>query len=123
MLQLPNFHMSLILGLPAILLLGMGALLYETSREKHTFHHGICAGLSLLLTTINIITILPTTAIVLTSPDLFHFIHILLGAIGYVFGIIAFLTGISGIRTRIPGYIALISWTTVFVMGYLQFLA
>ncbi len=120
----PNYHMTILLGLPAIILLGIGALLYEISREKYTRHHGICAGLSILLTTINIIGIIPTTIIVLTGTwfDLFHIAHILIGIVGYIFGVVAFITGISGIRTKIPGYIALISWTTVFVMGYVQYL-
>lgn len=111
--------MTIILGLPAIILLAIGTLLYQISKEKYTFAHGICAGLSLLLTTVNIIGIIPTTGVVLGAgaADLFHFLHIIIGTIGYIFGIIAFLTGISGVRTKIPGLIALISWTTVFVMG------
>ncbi|MHA1909272.1 MAG: hypothetical protein ACW98Y_18390 [Candidatus Thorarchaeota archaeon] len=120
---IPNYHMTIILGLPAIILLAIGTLLYQISKEKYTFAHGVCAGLSLLLTTINIIGIIPATNAVLSSSvDLFHFIHIILGTIGFIFGIIAFITGISGVRTKIPGLIALISWTTVFVMGYIQFL-
>jgi len=124
MLQIPNFHYTLYFGLPAIILLGIGTLLYETSKEKHTFHHGVCAGLALLLTTINIIGILPTTAILLSGPyvDLFHLVHIILGAIGYIAGLGAFVSGISGIRTKIPGYTALICWTIVFLMGYFQFM-
>ncbi|MHA1576903.1 MAG: hypothetical protein ACTSU3_06045 [Candidatus Thorarchaeota archaeon] len=122
-IEIPNFHMTIILGLPAILLLAIGTLLYQISKEKYTFAHGICAGLSLLLTTINIITIIPATnAALSTSVDLFHFAHIVLGIVGYAFGIIAFVTGISGVRTKKPGLIALVSWTVVFIMGYVQFL-
>ncbi|MHA1904005.1 MAG: hypothetical protein ACXADL_07485 [Candidatus Thorarchaeota archaeon] len=119
-----NFHMTIILGLPAIILLLIGTLLYQISREKYTFAHGMCAGLSLLLTTINIVTILPMTGTVLSigGIDLFHLIHIILGVIGYLFGVGAFLTGISGIRTKVPGLVALVCWTVVFVMGYIQFL-
>jgi hypothetical protein len=119
-----NFHMTIILGLPAIVLLGVGTLLYFISHEKYTFTHGVLAGLSLLLTTVNILTILPMTSLVLSVPgiDLFHFIHIVLGAIGYVFGLMAFVTGISGVRTKVPGLVAFVCWTTVFVMGYIQFL-
>ena len=122
-IEFPNFHMTIILGLPAIILLAIGTLLYQISKEKYTFAHGICAGLSLLLTTINIIGIIPaTTAVLSTSVDLFHLMHIVLGIIGYAFGITAFVTGISGVRTKIPGFVALVSWTAVFVMGYIQFL-
>ncbi|MFQ5832640.1 MAG: hypothetical protein ACE5H4_08065 [Candidatus Thorarchaeota archaeon] len=119
-----NWHMTIILGLPAIVLLGIGTLLYYISKEKYTFAHGVCAGLSLLLTTINIVVIIPMTNTVLSAPpvDLFHMIHIVLGIIGYGFGIGAFLTGISGIRTKIPGLVALVCWTMAFVMGYVQFL-
>jgi hypothetical protein len=115
--------MTIILGLPAIILLAIGTLLYQISKEKYTFAHGVCAGLSLLLTTINIIGIIPATNAVLSSSvDLFHFIHIILGTVGFGFGLVAFITGISGVRTKIPGLIAFVSWTVVFVMGYVQFL-
>lgn len=119
-----NWHMTIILGLPAVVLLGIGTLLYYISKEKYTFAHGVCAGLALLLTTINIIVIIPMTNSVLSVPpvDLFHLVHIILGIIGYVFGIGAFLTGISGIRTKAPGLVALVCWTLAFVMGYIQFL-
>ncbi len=119
-----NYHMTIILGLPAILLLALGTALYYISQEKYTFAHGVCAGLSLLLTTVNILTILPMTSLVLSLPviDTFHFIHIILGTIGYIFGVIAFITGISGVRVKWPGLTALVCWTTVFVMGYVQFL-
>ncbi len=115
--------MTIILGLPAIVLLAIGTLLYQISKEKYTFAHGVCAGLSLLLTTINIIGIIPgTTAVLSSSVDLFHFAHIIIGIIGYASGITAFVTGISGVRTKIPGLVALVSWTTVFIMGSIQFL-
>lgn len=124
-LQFGNIHLSILLGLPALLLLYVAYGLYEISREKYTFVHGICAGLSLLLTTINIVAVLPMTSAVLGSggADLFHLIHIGLGIIGYLAGIGAFLTGISGIRTKVPGLTAAVCWTIVFVMGYLQYIA
>jgi hypothetical protein len=124
-LQFGNLHMTIFLGLPALILLYIGYALYEISQEKYTFAHGICAGLSLLLTTINIITILPLTDTILRtgSADLFHLIHIGLGTFGYLAGVGAFLTGISGIRTKIPGLTAAICWTIVFVMGYIQYIA
>ncbi|MHA2068331.1 MAG: hypothetical protein ACXABY_28545 [Candidatus Thorarchaeota archaeon] len=121
---IPNWHMTIYLGLPAIILLAIATGLYQVSKEKYTFTHGVLAGLSLLLTTINIVTIIPMTGVVLSLPvvDLFHLLHIIIGAVGYGFGIGAFITGISGVRTKIPGVVALICWTTVFVMGYIQFL-
>ena len=121
-----NLHLTIYLGLPAIILLAIGTLLYQISKEKYTFAHGICAGLSLLLTTINIVVILPDAriGILLNNPalDIFHFIHIIVGTVGYLFGVLAFLTGISGIRVKWPGLTALACWTLVFVMGYVQFL-
>jgi len=124
-LQIDNVHMTIILGLPALLLLYLGTALYLISQEKYTFAHGVCAGLSLLLTTINIVTILPLTSTILGigGADIFHLIHIGLGVFGYLAGVGAFLTGISGIRTKIPGFTAAICWTIVFIMGYLQYIA
>jgi hypothetical protein len=124
-LQLGDIHLSVILGFPALILLYIATGLYQISREKYTFAHGICAGLALLLTTINIVAILPLTSTVLTAGavDLFHLIHIGLGLIGYLAGIGAFLTGISGIRTKVPGLTAAVCWTIVFVMGYIQYIA
>ncbi|PNX52669.1 MAG: hypothetical protein BV458_08390 [Thermoplasmata archaeon M9B2D] len=125
MLQVDNFHMTIYLGLPALLLLYLGTGLYFVSKEKYTFVHGMCAGLALLLTTINIVAIIPTTGVILSvgGADIFHLIHISLGVIGYLAGIGAFLTGISGIRTKIPGIVAAACWTIVFVMGYIQYIA
>jgi hypothetical protein len=124
-LQLGDIHLSVILGFPALILLYIATGLYQISREKYTFAHGICAGLALLLTTINIVAILPLTSTILTAGavDLFHLIHIGLGLIGYLAGIGAFLTGISGIRTKVPGLTAAVCWTIVFVMGYIQYIA
>ncbi|MFW9786582.1 MAG: hypothetical protein ACFFE2_00505 [Candidatus Thorarchaeota archaeon] len=124
-LQIGNVHMSVILGLPALILLYIGTSLYYISKEKYTFVHGVCAGLALLLTSVNIVAILPLTDTVLRSgsADLFHLIHIGLGVIGYLAGVGAFLTGISGIRTQIPGLTAATCWTIVFVMGYLLYIA
>lgn len=124
-LQFDDLHMTIILGLPALLLLWLGTALYQISQEKYTFAHGVCAGLSLLLTTINIVTILPLTDTILRvgGADVFHLIHIGLGVFGYLAGIGAFLTGISGIRTKIPGLTAAVCWTIVFVMGYIQYIA
>lgn len=124
-LQFDNIHMTVFLGLPALILLWTGTALYYISKERFTFVHGLCAGLALLLTTINIVTILPLTNTVLSvgGADIFHLIHISLGIIGYLGGIGAFLTGISGIRTHIPGLVAAICWTLVFIMGYLQYIA
>lgn len=124
-LQIGNIHMTVFLGLPALILLYIGTALYYISKEKYTFVHGVCAGLSLLLTTVNIVTILPLTETLLSAggADLFHLIHIGLGVIGYLAGVGAFLTGISGIRTHIPGLVAAFCWTIVFVMGYIQYIA
>jgi hypothetical protein len=124
-LQFSDIHLSIILGLPALLFLYVGSALYYISKEKYTFIHGICAGLALLLTTVNIVAIIPLTGSILSvgGADLFHLIHIALGITGYLAGIGAFLTGISGIRTKIPGLLAAICWTIVFVMGYIQYIA
>lgn len=85
----------------------------------------MCSGIGArLLTTINIVLIIPMTNTVLSVPpvDLFHLVHIILGIVGYLFGIGAFVTGISGVRSKVPGLVALVCWTLAFVMGYIQFL-
>ena len=117
-------HMNIYIGGTAILCLALGTLLYEIDNQKFTKTHGILATIAFTLTTINVIFILqPGLAIVGTfieNPsgiDWSHLIHITTGIIGYVAGIVAVITGLSGIRTKKPGYIALIFWTFNFLYG------
>ncbi len=115
-------HYSLYLGLAAVLCLLIGTILYEKNNQL-TRVHGFLAGMSLILTTINIIFIIPATSSVVNSwvgganIDWLHLIHITFGIIGYGAGIIAMLTGLSGIRTKKPGYVALIFWSFNLIFG------
>jgi hypothetical protein len=117
-------HMNIYIGGTAIVCLALGTLLYEIDNQKFTKTHGILATIAFTLTTINVILILqPGLAIIGTfiekpsGIDWGHLIHITVGIIGYIAGIIAVITGLSGIRTKKPGYIALIFWSFNFLYG------
>jgi len=113
-----------IIGGIAIISLATGTILYLVNQEKFTKAHGLLAGTSLILTTINIITVIQPTASVLPillQPTMFlQLLHIILGVIGYSAGIIAFLAGLSGHRSRIYGFIALGCWTFNYIQGLLS---
>ncbi len=113
-----------IIGGIAIISLATGTILYLINQEKFTKIHGLLAGTSLILTTINIITVIQPTASVLPillQPTMFlQLLHIILGVIGYSAGIIAFLAGLSGHRSRIYGFIALGCWTFNYIQGLLS---
>ena len=113
-------HLNYILGGIAIVSLTIGTILYQVNREKFTRTHGYLAGTSLILTTINIILIVPN--VVLTIDAIVEFmplrlLHIILGVIGYVAAIVAFISGLSGHRTRFPGFIALGCWGFNYIQG------
>ncbi len=132
-------HMQIYLGGAAVISLGLGTLLYEYGRNgkgslassKYVKAHGLLAGTSLILTTINVYFIVnktgstlttmfdPTRIIAWSSGEIVHFLHIVFGIAGFAFGIIAMLTGLAGIRTRIPGYLALLFWGFNFIHGLL----
>ncbi len=115
-------HLSIYIGLAAVLCLGIGTILYEKNNQL-TKAHGILAGVAFILTTINIIFVIPMTSSVVGSwigggeIDWMHFIHIAFGIIGYGAGAIAIFTGISGIRTKKAGYVALIFWSFNLISG------
>ena len=113
-------HLNYIIGGIAILSLAIATILYQINREKYTRTHGILAGTSLILTTINIILIVPNA--VATFDTIVQFmplrlLHIILGIIGYAAGIVAFVAGLSGHRTRVPGFIALGCWGFNYIQG------
>ncbi|KKL95069.1 hypothetical protein LCGC14_1858330 [marine sediment metagenome] len=115
-------HLNYIIGGIAIVSLATATILYQINREKYTKIHGLLAGTSLILTTINVILIVPATVKVIGTVAQalnLHFLHIILGIIGYVAAIIAFLAGLSGHRTRIPGFVALGCWTFNYIQGLL----
>jgi len=117
-------HYGAILGGLAVGCLAVGTILYERDREKYTKTHGYLASSSLVLTTINLLFIVVPTinflGVFTSNPDITmygHVLHIVAGAVGLTAGTIAFITGISGIRAKAPGYIALITWTFCYIYG------
>ena len=117
-------HMNIYIGGTAVFCLALGTLLYEIDNQKFTKTHGIMATTAFILTTINVIFIiqpaLGTIGTFIDNPsgiDWGQLIHIIVGVIGYIAGIIAVITGLSGIRTKKPGYIALIFWSFNFLYG------
>jgi len=121
-------HYYIYLGGSAIVLLLTATILYEINRQRFTRAHGLMAGSAFILTTINVILIVPAAASALNafvtvpgalSGDWIHLFHIINGIVGYSFGAIAIFTGLGGIRTRLPGYVALICWTLNFILGIL----
>lgn len=117
-------HLNYILGGIAIVCLAAGTILYQINREKYVRVHGILAGTSLILTTINVILVVPATVTAVVVGKVaetlnLHLLHIILGVIGYVAAIVALLTGLSGHRTRVPGFIALACWGFNYIQGLL----
>lgn len=125
-------HFSIYLGAPAIIALAIGTILYEKDKEKYTKAHGILASISFILTTVNIIFIAIQPALWISffsssswvsffsSSKWVWAIHIILGVGGWIAGLIAAITGLSGIRLKWPGYTALACWSLNFLVGILQ---
>lgn len=115
-------HMNMYLGLLSIIFLGISTILYERSKFS-TRSHGIMSTISLTLTVINVILILETLFSYLQDfrVDVIYYwymiFHIALGGTGLIFGFIALYKGLAGIRTKVPGYLALILWSAAFVTG------
>jgi hypothetical protein len=114
-------HFSIYLGAPAIILLALGTILYERDKEKYTKTHGILAAISFTLTTVNIVFIAIQPEMWLAYfTNWIWAIHIILGVTGWIAGLIAAITGLSGIRVKWPGYTALICWSINILVGILQ---
>jgi len=122
----PNFtswHMGLILGLPALISLSVGTILVLYDEAKYVMWHGLAAGGSLIVTIINIFTLVALTEMeVLNYSGLIHILHIFLGAFGLMTGIASFLFGASGQRNlaRMTGYFTLAGWWGAFLLGLLN---
>lgn len=127
-----EIHFSIYLGAPAIIALAIGTILYEKDKEKYTKAHGILASISFILTTVNIIFIAihpelwisffssSSWVSFFSSSKWIWAIHIILGVSGWIAGLIAAITGLSGIRLKWPGYTALAFWSLNFLVGILQ---
>jgi hypothetical protein len=121
----PNFtswHMGLILGLPALILLSIGTILVLYDEPKYVMWHGLTAGGSLILTIINVILLVTLTPMeILNYSGMIHVLHIILGGMGLMTGVASFLFGASGQRNlaRMTGYFTLAGWWGAFLLGLL----
>jgi len=122
----PNFtswHMGLLLGLPALISLSVGTILVLYDEHKYVMWHGLAAGGSLIVTIINVFTLVALTEMeVLNYSGMIHILHIFLGAFGLMTGIASFLFGASGQRNiaKLTGYFTLAGWWGAFLLGLLN---
>ena len=120
--NITSWHIGLILGLPALVLLSIGTILVLYDEPKYVMWHGFTAGGSLILTIINVILLVfLTPSEVLNYSGMIHVLHIFLGAFGLMTGVASFLFGASGQRNlaRLTGYFTLAGWWGAFLLGLL----
>lgn len=116
-------HYNIYLGVGAISCLLVATILSEKDYRKYNKVHGYLNAIALTLTTINTILIVPETFNLIISwvngvlIDWWHLIHLMLGIIGFIACIYGAFTGLSGIKHKIPGYVALLSWGFNFIFG------
>ena len=83
-----SIHVGLFLGIPALLLLTMGALLVLYNEKKYELLHGYFAGSSWILTLINVILLITLTPqMILDYSGLIHSVHIIFGGFGLLTGL------------------------------------
>ena len=112
--------MGLFLGLPALLLLTMGALLVLFNEKKYVLLYGYFAGSSWILTLTNVILLISLTPqMILDYSGLTHSIHIIFGGFGLTTGFASMLFGISAQRhiAKLTGYITLMCWWGAFLLS------
>ena len=117
-----SWHIGLILGLPALILLSIGTILVLYDEAKYVMWHGLTAGSSLILTIINVILLIfLSPPEILNYSGMIHTLHIFLGAFGLMTGVASFLFGASGQRNiaRMTGYFTLAGWWGAFLLGLL----
>jgi len=117
-----SWHIGLILGLPALILLSIGTILVLYDEAKYVMWHGLAAGGALILTIINVILLIfLSPPEILNYSGMIHTLHIILGAFGLMTGGASFLFGASGQRNlaRMTGYFTLAGWWGAFLLGLL----
>ena len=115
-----SFHVGLFLGLPALLLLTMGALLVLYNEKKYVLIHGYFAGSSWILTLISVILLITLTPqMILDYSGLIHSIHIIFGGFGMTTGFSSMLFGIAAQRhiAKLTGYLTLVCWWGAFILS------
>jgi len=117
-----SIHMGLLLGLPALLLITMGALLVLYNEKKYVLLHGYFAGSSWILSLINVILLITLTPqMILDYSGPTHSMHIIFGGLGMITGFISMLFEISGQRhiAKLTGYFTLAFWWGAFILSWL----
>jgi len=117
-----SWHIGLILGLPALILLSIGTILVLYDEAKYVMWHGLAAGGALILTIINVILLIfLSPPEILNYSGMIHTLHIILGAFGLMTGVASFLFGASGQRNiaKMTGYFTLAGWWGAFLLGLL----
>lgn len=113
-----NLHLAPFIGFPALCLLSIGTIMVIYNEEKLVMYHGLTAGSSWLLTTLNVLLLFSMSEVEMTEfSGVLHTFHILRGAIGLISGFLSALFGISGQRklAKFSGYITLGCWWTAYV--------
>jgi len=115
-----SIHVGLLLGLSALLLLTMGALLVLYNEKKYVLLHGYFVGSSWILTLINVILLITLTPqMILDYSGLIHSVHIMFGGFGLLTGLTSMLFGIAAQRhiAKVTGYITLVCWWGAFLLS------
>lgn len=122
-------HFGYYLGGVAILFMIVGTIVFQinVSRKKESKVHGIFMAITLVLMTINIFLVLNETmdfilgsVDILNINDLGTMIHIILGSIGYLAGVIVVFgtfTNVPGHEMKLPVKIMFLGWTINFLYG------
>ncbi|TXT65247.1 MAG: conserved membrane protein of unknown function [Promethearchaeota archaeon] len=116
-------HYNIYLGAIAIVSLSIATIVSEIDYRKYIKTHGRLSAFALVLSSINLISIIPESIDLIVFwtttlfVDIWHLIHIVLGSVGFVACVYGALKGLSGIRHRPSGYIALGSWGFNFIFG------
>lgn len=117
-----SWHIGILLGIPALILLSIGTILVLYDEHKYVMWHGLAAGSSLILTIINVILLIFLNDLeILNYSGTIHTLHIFLGATGLMTGTASFLFGASGQRNlaRMTGYFTLAGWWGAYLLGLL----
>ena len=115
-----SIHIGSMIGFPALFLLSVGTILVILDEPKFVLYHGLTAGSSWLLTTLNVLLLFTMSEAQMTGySGVIHTAHIVLGASGLVAGFLSGLFGISGQRklAKLTGYITLGCWWTAYMIA------
>ncbi|MHA1453055.1 MAG: hypothetical protein ACTSRD_09360 [Promethearchaeota archaeon] len=115
-----NLHLAPFIGFPALFLLSIGTVMVIYNEPKLVMYHGLTAGSSWLLTTLNVVLLFSMTEVQMTEySGILHTFHILCGAIGLIAGFLSALFGISGQRkwAKMTGYVTLSVWWSAYLVS------